>query len=85
MQPSSTQKLLLSEVIAALSRALDITEGQPPGHCVRSCWIGMQIGRGLNLSQEVLWNLYYTLLLKDAGCSSNAHSEVRNRHTIAYC
>jgi HD-GYP domain-containing protein (c-di-GMP phosphodiesterase class II) len=62
----------LSELIGALSYALDITEGQPPGHCVRCCWIGMHIGRQVGLSQEQLWELYYTLLLKDLGCSSNA-------------
>lgn len=64
--------LKLSELIAALSHALDITEGQPEGHCVRCCWIGMHIGREIGLSQEKLWELYYTLLLKDLGCSSNA-------------
>jgi len=25
--------------MGALSHALDITEGQPEGHCVRCCWI----------------------------------------------
>lgn len=64
--------LLLSEVIAALSYALDMTEGQPPGHSIRCCWIGMHIGEKLGLSQQQQWDLYYTLLLKDAGCSSNA-------------
>lgn len=64
--------LRLSELIGALSHALDITEGQPPGHCVRCCWIGMHIGRELGLDDAALWNLYYTLLLKDLGCSSNA-------------
>ncbi|KIF83887.1 metal-dependent phosphohydrolase [Noviherbaspirillum autotrophicum] len=58
--------------MGALSYALDITEGQPPGHCVRCCWIGMHIGRSAGLSEEQLWELYYTLLLKDLGCSSNA-------------
>ncbi|CAN7590689.1 HD-GYP domain-containing protein [Massilia sp. LjRoot122] len=62
----------LSELIGALSYALDITEGQPPGHCVRVCWIGMHIGRAVGLPEEHLWELYYTLLLKDLGCSSNA-------------
>ncbi len=65
-------ELKLSELIASLSYALDITEGQPPGHCVRACWIGMHIGRQLGLHDERLWELYYTLLLKDLGCSSNA-------------
>ncbi|WP_426086677.1 HD-GYP domain-containing protein [Janthinobacterium sp. PSPC1-1] len=62
----------LSELIAALSQALDITEGQPEGHCIRCCWIGMHVGRELGMADEDLWNLYYTLLLKDLGCSSNA-------------
>jgi putative nucleotidyltransferase with HDIG domain len=62
----------LSEAIAMLSYALDLTEGQPPGHCVRCCWIGTQIGRHIGLDADQQSDLYYTLLLKDAGCSSNA-------------
>ena len=65
-------RLRLSELISALSHALDITEGQPEGHCVRCCWIGMRIGHRLGLPDDQLWDLYYTLLLKDLGCSSNA-------------
>ena len=62
----------LAEVLGALSHALDLTEGQPPGHCVRCCWMGMKIGRRLGLPETQLRDLYYTLLLKDLGCSSNA-------------
>ena len=61
-----------AELIGALSRALDITEGQPQGHCHRVCWLGMKLGEGINLSREELSDLYYALLLKDLGCSSNA-------------
>jgi HD-GYP domain-containing protein (c-di-GMP phosphodiesterase class II) len=64
--------LKLAELIGSLSYALDITEGQPAGHCVRVCWIGMHIGRDAGMEAEQLWELYYTLLLKDLGCSSNA-------------
>ncbi|MFA9274109.1 MAG: HD-GYP domain-containing protein [Candidatus Aquirickettsiella gammari] len=64
--------LKLSELISALSHALDITEGQPEGHCIRCCWIGMHIGKEIHLPEHQLWDLYYTLLLKDLGCSSNA-------------
>ncbi len=64
--------LKLSELISALSHALDMTEGQPPGHCMRCCWIGMQLADQLELEAEARWELYYTLLLKDLGCSSNA-------------
>ena len=65
--------LLLSELVGALSHALDITEGQPPGHCVRCCWIGMHDRPRTRPDRaEALRDLYYTLLLKDLGCSSNA-------------
>ena len=62
----------LAELVGAFSYALDITEGQPAGHCVRACWIGSHIGRAMGLSPQELHDLYYTLLLKDLGCSSNA-------------
>ena len=62
----------LAELVGAFSYALDITEGQPAGHCVRACWIGSHIGRALGLSAQDRDDLYYTLLLKDLGCSSNA-------------
>jgi HD-GYP domain-containing protein (c-di-GMP phosphodiesterase class II) len=62
----------LSEVIGAFSFALDMTEGEPPGHATRSCVIGMRIAAELNLDNEARSDLFYALLLKDAGCSANA-------------
>ena len=61
-----------AELIAAFSHALDLTEGQPEGHCIRACWIAAQIGRAIGLSETQRGELYYTVLLKDLGCSSNA-------------
>jgi putative nucleotidyltransferase with HDIG domain len=75
LQPTVAAKavrLPMSEVIAAMSRALDLTEGQPLGHSIRSCMIGMELGRAMGLNEYQLSELYYALLLKDAGCSSNA-------------
>jgi HD-GYP domain-containing protein (c-di-GMP phosphodiesterase class II) len=71
-EQAPASSLLLSELIGALSHALDITEGQAKGHCVRCCWIGMHIGQSIGLGERERWDLYYTLLLKDLGCSSNA-------------
>jgi HD-GYP domain-containing protein (c-di-GMP phosphodiesterase class II) len=62
----------LSEVIGALSYALDLTEGEPPGHAVRSCLIGMRIADELRLDPDERSDLFYALLLKDAGCTANA-------------
>ena len=64
--------ILLSEVIGALSYALDITEGEPPGHAARSCMIGMRLAEELRLDPETRSDLFYALLLKDAGCTANA-------------
>lgn len=62
----------VSEIISALSRALDLTEGQPFGHSARSCLIGMRVGEALGLDAQARSDLFYALLLKDAGCSGNA-------------
>ncbi len=62
----------LSEVLGALSYALDITEGEPPGHAVRTTAIGMRLAEQVGLPEEERSALFYALLLKDAGCSSNA-------------
>ena len=69
---ATPEAIPLSNLLGALSHALDLTEGQPPGHCLRSCWIGLQIGRALGLPEPALADLYYAVLLKDLGCSSNA-------------
>ena len=61
-----------SEILSALSCALDITEGQPPGHAVRTCLIGMRIAHRVGVPMEDRGSLFYALLLKDLGCSSNA-------------
>ena len=69
---ASLQEIRLAELLGALSHALDMVEGQPAGHCVRCCWIGIHIGQEIGLSEKQIWELYYVLLLKDLGCSSNA-------------
>ena len=69
---ASATRVSLSEVLAALSHALDLTEGQPAGHTVRTCIVGMRMADELNLPSPARASLYNALLLKDAGCSSNA-------------
>jgi len=66
------RRISLSEVLSALSCALDLTEGAPAGHTMRACLIGMRIAECIGLDAADRSALYYALLLKDAGCSSNA-------------
>ncbi|HEY0308205.1 MAG TPA: HD domain-containing phosphohydrolase [Acidobacteriaceae bacterium] len=66
------ERIVLSEVVSALSFALDLTDDAVPGHALPSCLLGMRIGNALGLNDVALGDLYYALLLKDVGCSSNA-------------
>ena len=69
---SAAESVRVSEVLAALSFALDLTEGQTLGHSLRTCLVGMRISERMGLSVGDRRDLYYGLLLKDAGCSSHA-------------
>jgi HD domain len=74
--------LQLSEVLSALSHALDITEGQVPGHAERSCLIGMRIAAGLDLDDDTRSSLFYALLLKGAGLTDTASTPQALLHVL---
>jgi HD-GYP domain-containing protein (c-di-GMP phosphodiesterase class II) len=59
-------------VIGALGYAIDLSEGQPEGHSARAGLLGMRLGRAAGLPDEALWELYYTLQLKDLGRAERA-------------
>lgn len=69
---SSAISTTLAEIMGAFSYALDLTEGQPAGHSLRSCWIGSRLAERLGLSAGDRRTVYYAVMLKDLGCSSNA-------------
>jgi putative nucleotidyltransferase with HDIG domain len=62
----------LSEVISALTFALDLTDGAVPGHSLRTCVIGMRLASALEIPAHELTGLYYALLLKDICCADTA-------------
>jgi HD-GYP domain-containing protein (c-di-GMP phosphodiesterase class II)/DNA-binding CsgD family transcriptional regulator len=66
----ASDQLRLADLLAALSLAADLAVELPPEHVLRSCYIGMRIGTELNLPDEEKVNLYYALLLMDAGCTA---------------
>src|SRR6476620_9268538 len=67
-----TAQVRFSSVVGAMSYALDVTEGEPPGHAKRVCMIGMRLAQALGLDAATRSRLFYALLLKDAGCSANS-------------
>ncbi len=68
----ASDSVRISEVLAALSFALDLTEGQPMGHSLRTNLIAQALADRFGLSMRQRTDLYYASLLKDVGCSSNA-------------
>jgi HD-GYP domain-containing protein (c-di-GMP phosphodiesterase class II) len=61
-----------ARLLAALSTALDLTEGQLPGHALRTAYLAMRVADILGLSDADRGTLFCAAFLKDAGCSSNA-------------
>ena len=66
------ESVSLAEMISALTLALDLTEGALQGHALRCCVLGMRLGAALGVDASSRESLFYALLLKDVGCSSNA-------------
>lgn len=64
-------------LLAALSTALDLTEGQLPGHSLRTCFLALRVGDALGLAAVDIRDLFHAAFLKDAGCSSNAAAVTR--------
>lgn len=62
----------LTDVIGALSHALDMAEGQPVGHSIRTTMIGMRLGACIGVGESDRADLFFALLLKDLGSSANA-------------
>ena len=66
------QSTSLPELLGAFSYALDLTEGQPPGHSLRACYIAVAVADRIGVDAQIRSTVYYATLLKDLGCSSNA-------------
>lgn len=67
----------MSRLLAALSTALDLTEGQLPGHALRTAYLAMRVADALELAHDEQATLFYAAFLMDAGCSSNAAAVTR--------
>ncbi len=62
----------LAGVLGAFSYALDLTEGQTPGHSLRCAWLGAHVAAAIGLDGAALDDVFYACVLKDLGCSVNA-------------
>lgn len=66
-----SRPVVFSELVAALTYAFDLGSSEHSGHTLRTCVLGMNLGGAICPSQEWMSELYYALLLKDVGATSN--------------
>jgi HD-GYP domain-containing protein (c-di-GMP phosphodiesterase class II) len=67
----------LAELVAALSLGIDLGFGQPMEHVLRQCLIALRLAEGLGLDEEERAVVYYTALLMNVGCHSDAHEQAK--------
>ncbi len=67
----------LAELVGALSLGIDLGFGQPMEHVVRQCWIALRLAEHLGLDESERSVVYYTALLTNVGCHTDAHEQAR--------
>ena len=67
----------LAELIGALSLGIDLGFGQPMEHVLRQCWIALRLAEHLGLDEEQRAVVYYTALLTNVGCHTDAHEQAK--------
>jgi len=70
-------RLRLAELVAALSLGIDLGFGQPMEHVLRQCLIALRLAERIGLDEEARAAVYYTALLIDVGCHSDAHEQAK--------
>jgi HD-GYP domain-containing protein (c-di-GMP phosphodiesterase class II) len=67
----------LAELVASLSLGIDLGFGQPMEHVLRQCLIALRLGERVGLDEEQRSVVYYTALLVNIGCHSDAHEQAK--------
>lgn len=71
------ERVRLAEVVAALSLGIDLGFGQPMEHVLRQCRIALRISELVGLDEGTRSSIYYSALLVNVGCHSDAHEQAR--------
>ena len=67
----------LAELVAALSLGIDLGFGQPMEHVLRQCLIALRLAERLGLDEQQRAAVYYTALLVNVGCHTDAHEQAK--------
>ena len=77
MTASEQPELRLAELVAALSLGIDLGFGQPMEHVLRQCLIALRLADRLGFDEELRASVYYSALLIDVGCHTDAHEQAK--------
>src|SRR5436305_4763521 len=75
--PTTSAKVRLAELVAALSLGIDLGFGQPMEHVLRQCLIALRLADRIGLEEPQRASVYYTALLINVGCHSDAHEQAK--------
>jgi HD-GYP domain-containing protein (c-di-GMP phosphodiesterase class II) len=67
----------LAELVGALSLGIDLGFSQPMEHILRQCLIALRIAEDLDLEEADRVAVYYTALLQNVACHSDAHEQAK--------
>ena len=67
----------MAELVAALSLGIDLGFGQPMEHVLRQCLIALRLAERVGLDEEERATVYYTALLVNVGCHTDAHEQAK--------
>jgi HD-GYP domain-containing protein (c-di-GMP phosphodiesterase class II) len=71
------ERVRLAELVAALSLGIDLGFGQPMEHVLRQCLIALRLGERIGLDEQERAAVYYTALLVNVGCHTDAHEQAK--------
>jgi HD-GYP domain-containing protein (c-di-GMP phosphodiesterase class II) len=74
---ASSGRVRLAELVAALSLGIDLGFGQPMEHVLRQCLIALRLAARVGLDEEERAVVYYTALLINVGCHTDAHEQAK--------
>lgn len=74
---SDSDGVRLAELVAALSLGIDLGFNQPMEHVLRQCLIALRLADHLDVDEETRGSVYYTALLLNVGCHSDAHEQAK--------
>ena len=70
-------RVRVAELVAALSLGIDLGFGQPMEHVLRQCLIALKLAERAGLDEESRAAVYYTALLVNVGCHTDAHEQAK--------